>query len=96
MSMHNDTEVPDAFFTYGAPAEGRYQSRYVGKAHFYITGQYVAPGETRKPFHTMDAWINTPLPPLAGCPTCALVASLCRNYGLRTRVRPHDQAGAFV
>ncbi len=56
-----------ALVSYGEPLHGRYQTTKIGALTFTLNG---------KPCMVIPIYANNPLPPPAGCPTCAKTTSL--------------------
>ena len=77
--MHIDTvDPPEPFVTYHTPATGRYHSEYIGEVDLIIHSNpdFV--------LCKLKVYINTPLPPPAGCATCAKVTSLIPELSTET------------
>ena len=68
----------EAFLSHGAPLEDhRYISTYLGKIGFKMFGSDTV-------FFWMKVYVNTPIPPPAGCPTCAKVTSMIPEISVET------------
>ncbi len=61
------TTEDGALLSYGEPLHGRYQTKKIGALTFSVNGQ---------PWFEIPIYANNPLPPPAGCPTCAMATSL--------------------
>ena len=72
MPQHHTHEFPP--LSWGEPLEGRYQATKVGVLTFSHNG---------KPRGEIPMYINNPLPPPAGCPTCAKTTSLMPDLSMR-------------
>ncbi len=60
----------EAFLSHGVPLKDhRYISTYLGKIGFKMFGSDTV-------FFRMKVYVNTPIPPPAGCSTCAKVTSM--------------------
>ncbi len=60
--------------SYAQPLEGRYQATKIGDLPLTLNG---------KPWFGIPIYANNPLPPPAGCPTCAMATSLMPDLSQR-------------